>query len=129
VPQLLWNKTFDKGGITWRDFGALIKLRNDHVHYIPRWENPGYVPDYLRSIYQRISPQTDRSSDSGSFMEDLMSRDASFVARICNIEMGQWALNAAEEMIGDLFRLWPRRDMMRADYIFMFERSGINVKQ
>ena len=60
-------------------------------------------------------------------LEISVNRGASFVTRICNVEMGQWAFDAARAMIRDLFSLWPRNDMMREDYMFMFERSGIRL--
>ena len=129
LPQLLWNVSFDKGGKTWCDFDALINLRNDLVHYTPLWEKPGYIPNYLRSIYRRISPQTKRSANKSTFLENLIHQDASFVARICSVEMGQWAFDAGKAMIRELFVLWPRRDMMREEYIFLFERSGISFRQ
>lgn len=127
LPQLLWNTSFDKSGKTWCDFDALINLRNDLVHYTPHWEKPGYVPEYLRAIYQRVSPKAKRSDDGSTLLEMLVNRDASFVGRICNVGMGQWAFGAARAMIRDLFALWPRKDMMREDYMFMFERSGIRL--
>jgi hypothetical protein len=127
LPQLLWDVSFDKTGKIWCDFDALIKLRNDLVHYTPAWEEAGYVPGYLRSIYQRVSLQAKQSAVK-STSENLILKDTSFVARICSIEMGQWAFDAAKAMIRELFTLWPRRDGMRAEYVLLFERSGVAFK-
>ena len=68
LPQILWGKTFSKGSKTWCDFDALIKLRNEIVHHTPQWEEPGYIPDYLRSVYRRVSPRTKIPPDTGSFL-------------------------------------------------------------
>lgn len=129
LPQLLWNVSFDKGGKIWCDFDALINLRNDLVHYTPLWEKPGYMPNYLTSIYRRVSPQIKRPANESTFSENWIHQDTSFVARICSIEMGQWAFDAAKAMIREIFALWPQRNTMRGEYVFLFERAGINFKQ
>ena len=41
------------------------------------------------------------------------------------MEMGKWGFHTGKGMIQQLLTLWPRRDTMRDDYVFMFERSGI----
>ena len=127
LPQSLWKLSFDKSGETWCDFDALIKLRNDLVHYTPLWEEPGYVPSYLRSIYRRVLRQIARPPNEGTFPESWIHQDTSFVARICSIEMGQWAFDAARAMIRELFALWPRRDTMRGEYVCLFDRAGIDL--
>jgi hypothetical protein len=123
---MLWRKSFDKGRKAWCDFDALIKLRNEIVHYTPQWEEPGYIPDYLRSVYQRVILQTDVSPNTGSFLGDMLARNPSFIGRICNIEMGEWAFDTGKGMIEQLFSLWPQRDSIRDDYMVTYERSGLD---
>ncbi len=46
MPQILWGNTFDKGTSPYQDFAALVRLRNDFVHYkmkeLPRDKYPRY---------------------------------------------------------------------------------------
>lgn len=116
LPKILWNKSLEKGGPPplWNDFVALIQLRNEIVHYSPKREEPGYLPDYLESIYHRIFPGRKLSNDSSPLMD-----------RICNVAMGQWAFDTGKCMIYQLLSLWNTRDPLRWDYIILFESSGI----
>jgi len=127
VPRVLWSKSFDKGGKLWNDFVALIRLRNDIMHYTPEWESPGYVPDYLSSIYRRIVPRQAKSFNDEKTLIDILNTNKSFIDRICIPEMGMWALDTGVNMVQQFLLFCSLRDSLRDDYIMMFERARIRL--
>jgi hypothetical protein len=127
LPKVLWRKKFDKGNKTWCDFDALINLRNEIVHYLPKWESPNYIPGYMRSIYLRLNQNKKISDKVSVSFEDAIDSNPCFMSRICNVHMSVWAFDTGINMINELFKLWPKKDQLRADYILMFERQGIKI--
>lgn len=125
LPPILWKKSFEKGEGLWNDFVALIRLRNDIVHYTPEWEKPRYIPEYLRSIYQRILPRQVKPSRATKTLEDILNSNQPFIERICVPEMGEWALDTGVNVVRQLLLLCSLRDPLREDYIIMFKRAGI----
>jgi hypothetical protein len=129
IPNILWNNDFNKGGRIWGDFDALVKLRNDIVHYSPKWEQPGYVPDYIRAIYRRISPPIPQVPEGTNYLDSVLNTNKLFIDRICHVAMGHWAYETGINLVRELFRLWPRTDSERTDYQIMFERAGIKLRK
>jgi len=57
APKYLWKKQFHGNSKLWKDFVALIELRNASVHYRAEYLDQGAVPEkletYSKGLYQR----------------------------------------------------------------------------
>ena len=54
VPQLLFNRTFDKDAEPFQSFRALVKLRNELVHYKPVTRSFDFLPAFARDLESRF---------------------------------------------------------------------------
>lgn len=124
-PGLAAITSFNKGMRPWQDFDALVKLRNDLVHYNSEFRKPGYIPTYLESILRReVKGQQVQQAETSSLMESLFQA-AHWTESICHPAMGAWALNTGKAMIKELLeRIAPLDDEYRV-YQDMLERLRI----
>jgi len=123
LPGRLWRgKKFDKRGRLWRDFNALIELRNLLVHYKSEYRQPGYVPEVLKPVIRRVLGANERKPTGVGFQRSLLDSGRHWTERICCAEMGHWAVNTALSMISEFLSFAPADDDIRTEYIVMLSR-------
>jgi len=121
LPKCLWNRQpdrhFDKGKQPWQDFVALIKLRNDLVHYKAGYQETKYIPKYLKPIVQRVLSSPRGKPQPQGFLERLTDDSLHWINIISNIEMGSWAFATGKKMIRQFLDFMDQGDPIRQDYI------------
>lgn len=123
LPKRLWRgKKFDKRSRLWRDFNALIELRNLLVHYKSEYRQPGYVPEVLKPVLARVLRTNKRKPTGVGFQDSLFETHRHWTERICSAEMGHWAVNTGLNMISHFLEFAPAHDNIKTDYIFMLSR-------
>lgn len=129
LPKRLWRgKKFDRRSRLWRDFNALIELRNALVHYRSEYKQPGYVPSFLRPVLARVSKGQKRELVGTSFLQSLLESHRHWTELICSTEMGYWALDTGLNMFHRFLEFAPSRDDLKEDYMAMLMRSCLLSK-
>jgi len=123
LPKRLWRgKKFDKRTRLWKDFNALIELRNLLLHYKSEYSEPGYVPKDLKPVLARVLGANKRKPTGVAFPGSLFRSHSHWTERICSAEMGQWALHTGLNMISHFLEFAPAHDDVKNDYILMLSR-------
>ncbi|MBT9141416.1 MAG: hypothetical protein DDT30_02008 [Dehalococcoidia bacterium] len=123
LSKCLWRgKKFDRRSRLWRDFNALIELRNLLVHYKSEYKQPGYVPKVLKPVLARVLREKKQKPTGIGFLESLLGKHKHWTELICSAEMGYWALNTGLNMISHFLEFAPASDDIKDDYISMLSR-------
>lgn len=123
LPKRLWRgKKFDRRSRLWRDFNALIELRNLLVHYKSEYRQPGYVPEALKPLLARVLRAKKQKLRRVGFLESLLENHKHWTELVCSAEMGYWALDTGLNMISQFLEFAPAHDDIKDDYILMLSR-------
>jgi len=123
LPKRLWRgKKFDERRRLWKDFNALIELRNMLVHYKSEYQKPGYVPEILKRVLARVLIAKRQKPTGVGFQERLLESHNHWTDLICNSAMGYWALNTGLNMISHFLEFAPGHDDIKDDYMSMLSR-------
>lgn len=123
LPKRLWRgKRFDKRSRLWKDFKALVELRNLLVHYKSEYRQAGYVPKDLKPVFTRVLKANRRKRPGVGLQESLFDTGRHWTERICCREMGQWAVDTALGMISQFLRFAATDDDIKNEYVVMLSR-------
>lgn len=78
------QKGIDTNSIIYRDFVALVNLRNNIVHYNPDWENIYHFPKHFQHIIKRTN---------------IKLLNCGWTSNFSNIEIGKWAMLTVKNLI------------------------------
>ena len=123
LPKRLWRgKKFDKRTSLWRDFNALIELRNMIVHYKSEYQEAGYIPEILKPVLARVRIVKKQKLTGVGFLESTFASHRHWTHQICCAEMGHWAVNTGLNMISRFLEFTAVGDDVKGDYMLMLSR-------
>ncbi len=127
LPKRLWRgKKFDERRRLWRDFNALIELRNMLVHYKSEYQEAGYIPEIMKPVLARVPIVKKQKLIGIGFLESILGNHRHWTDHICCAEMGHWALNTGLNMISRFFEFAAADDDVKDDYMSMLSRLRLD---
>ncbi len=96
VPQLLFDRTFERGEQPYQDFHLLVQVRNDFVHYKMKMKAPKYVKD--------LTQKAIALPEYPNGIEDI------WVHRLSSSEGIRWAHNTACRTVQAFSSMIPEDD-------------------